>query len=268
MSRIDVNNLHFSYNKGDEILKGISLSIDKESTAIIGQNGAGKTTFVKLLKGLLKPDSGDIFIMGKDTKDTTAAELAKYIGLVFQNPNDQIFKNKVLDEVMFGPLNIGQDQAKAEESSMKALEMVGLKDLYDKNPYDLSLSERKLISIASIIAMETEIIIFDEPTIAQDYAGKEKIKGIIRQLMADGKLVLTIIHDMDFVAETFERVIVFQNGKPLLDGKTREVYSHEDVLYSAYLEPPHVTQLCKKLGYKDAFLTVEEFIASRQGINH
>ena len=257
MSRIDVNNLHFSYNKGDEILKGISLSIDKESTAIIGQNGAGKTTFVKLLKGLLKPDSGDIFIMGKNTKETTAAELAKYIGLVFQNPNDQIFKNKVLDEVMFGPLNIG-----------KALEMVGLKDLYDKNPYDLSLSERKLISIASIIAMETEIIIFDEPTIAQDYAGKEKIKGIIRQLMADGKLVLTIIHDMDFVAETFERVIVFQNGKPLLDGKTREVYSHEDVLYSAYLEPPHVTQLCKKLGYKETFLTVEEFIASRRDINH
>lgn len=263
MNRIEVSDLHFSYNVGDEILKGINLSIDRESTAIIGQNGSGKTTFVKLLKGLLKPDSGDIFINGKNTKETTAAELAKHIGLVFQNPNDQIFKSRVLDEVMFGPLNIGQNQKDAEENSIKALEMVGLKEIYNKNPYDLSLSERKLVSIASIVAMEPEIIMFDEPTIAQDHAGKEKIKAIMRRLMESGKLVLTIIHDMDFVAETFERVIVFQNGRVLLDGTARDVYSQEDILYSAYLEPPHVTQLCNKLGYKDTFLTVEEFISSR-----
>lgn len=266
MGRIEVKDLHFSYNKGEEILKGINLSFDKESTAIIGQNGAGKTTFVKLLKGLLKPDAGDILILGKNTKETTAAELAKYIGLVFQNPNDQIFKNKVLDEVMFGPLNIGQDHEEAEENSIKALEMVGCKDIYNKNPYDLSLSERKLISIASIIAMKPEIIIFDEPTIAQDYVGREKIKAIIKNLTENGKLVLTIIHDMDFVAESFERVIVFQNGKVLMDGNTKEVYSHADILYSAYLEPPHVTQLCNKLGYKDTFLTVEEFIESKQSL--
>lgn len=260
MNKIEVRDLHFSYNKEDKILKGISLNFDREPTAIIGQNGAGKTTFVKLLKGLLKPDSGDIFIMGINTRETTAAELAKYIGLVFQNPNDQIFKNKVLDEVMFGPLNIGQDHKKAKENSLRALDMVGLKELYDKNPYDLSLSERKLISIASIIAMETEIIIFDEPTIAQDYTGKEKIKGIIKELVKRGKLVLTIIHDMDFVAETFDRTIVFQDGKVLLDGSTREVYSNSGILYDAYLEPPHVTQLCNKLGYNDTFLTVDEFI--------
>lgn len=264
MSRIEIRDLHFSYNKGDEILKGINLCFDRQPTAIIGQNGSGKTTFVKLLKGLLKPDSGDILLAGRNTKETTAAELAKYVGLVFQNPNDQIFKNKVIDEVMFGPLNIGQDKAKAEESSIRALETVGLRDLYNKNPYDLSLSERKLISIASIVAMDTEIIIFDEPTIAQDYAGKEKIKAIIKKLVENEKLVLTIIHDMDFVAETFERVIVFQNGKVLLDGSTREVYSHEDVLYGAYLEPPHATQLCSKLGYKDTYLTVEEFIEKKK----
>lgn len=260
MSRIEVKDVHFSYEKGEEILKGIDLSFENEPTAIIGQNGAGKTTFVKLLKGLLKPDSGDIFIMGKNTKEITAAQLAKHVGLVFQNPNDQIFKSRVLDEVMFGPINIGQDPKKAKENSLLALEMVGLKELWDKNPYDLSLSERKLISIASITAMDTEIIIFDEPTIAQDHAGKEKIKEIIRGLVMQSKLVLTITHDMDFVAETFENTIVFQDGRVLLKGSTREVYSQSDMLYSAYLEPPHVTQLCQRLGYKDTFLSADEFI--------
>lgn len=260
MSKIEVKDVHFSYNKEEKILKGISLNFDSEPTAIIGQNGAGKTTFVKLLKGLLKPDSGDIFIKGKNTREVTAAQLARDIGLVFQNPNDQIFKNKVLDEIMFGPINIGQSPEKAKDNSMKALKLVGLEGLTEKNPYDLSLSERKLISIASIVAMNTDIVIFDEPTIAQDYAGKEKIKKIIKDLAGSGKLVLTIIHDMDFVAETFERVAVFQNGTLLMDGSTREVYSRKDILETAYLEPPHVTQLCQKLGYKETFLTVEEFI--------
>jgi energy-coupling factor transport system ATP-binding protein len=260
MSRIEVKNLHFSYTEGEEILKGINIKLDNEATAIIGQNGAGKTTFVKLLKGLLKPSSGDILINGINTKDITVAELAKHIGLVFQNPNDQIFKNKVMDEVMFGPLNIGQDGAEAKKNSINALEIVGLHDKKDENPYDLSLSERKLISIASIVAMDTDIIIFDEPTIAQDYAGKERIKTIIKNLKEQGKLVLTIIHDMDFVAEAFERTVVFSEGCILLDGSTREVYSHKEELESSYLEPPHVTQLCQKLGFKETFLTVEEFV--------
>lgn len=260
MNKIEVSDLHFYYRVEDEILKGLNLSFDSRSTAIIGQNGAGKTTFVKLLKGLLKPTSGDILINGINTKDVTVAELAKHIGLVFQNPNDQIFKNKVMDEIMFGPLNIGQSPKEAEENSINALKMVGLYDKKDENPYDLSLSERKLISIASIVAMDTDIIIFDEPTIAQDHTGKEKIKNIIKELSARGKLVLAILHDMDFVAETFERTLVFAMGSVLLDGTTGEVYSHKDMLEAAYLEPPHVTQLCQKLGVTETFLTVEEFI--------
>ncbi|MDV3426497.1 MAG: energy-coupling factor ABC transporter ATP-binding protein [Bacillota bacterium] len=260
MSKIEVKDLHFSYTSGDEILKGINLTFDSRSTAIIGQNGAGKTTFVKLLKGLLKPISGDVIIDGINTKETTVAGLAKHIGLVFQNPNDQIFKNKVIDEVSFGPLNIGQTPEAAMENSIKALNIVGLYEKRNDNPYDLSLSERKLISIASIVAMNTDIIIFDEPTIAQDYHGKEKIKKIIKDLSAEGKLVITIIHDMDFVAETFERTLVFAKGNVLLDGTTRDVYSHKEKLEEAYLEPPNVTQLCQKLNVTETFLTAEEFI--------
>lgn len=264
MNNIEVRNLHFSYNEGEEILKGIDLEFDGRSTAIIGQNGAGKTTFVKLLKGLLKPTKGDIIIKGINTREATVAGLAKHIGLVFQNPNDQIFKNRVLDEVMFGPLNIGQDMETARKNSESALKMVGLEKALEENPYDLSLSDRKLVSIASILAMDTSIVIFDEPTIAQDYAGRQNIRNIIKTLREQGKLVLTIIHDMDFVAETFERTMVFSQGKVLLDGSTREVYSHHEELEAAYLEPPHVTQLCRRLGYKDTFLTVEEFIDFRR----
>jgi energy-coupling factor transport system ATP-binding protein len=266
MSRVEVRDLYFSYKPDEEILKGMSLTFGDESTAIIGQNGAGKTTFVKLLKGLLKPNSGDVLVTGINTKDATVAELSKYIGLIFQNPNDQIFKNKVIDEVMFGPLNIGQSKDMAHENAVNALRQVNMEDKLEDNPYDLSLSERKLISIASILAMDTDIIIFDEPTIGQDYAGKERIKEIIRGLKKRGKLAITIIHDMDFVAETFERVIVFQNGRVLLDGSSKDVFSHEEELYNAYLEPPHVAQLCQKLGYKDTFLTVEEFVNYRKDI--
>ncbi len=269
MNRIEVHDLYFSYgrqtgeqNRSDHaVLRGITLSFDSTPTAIIGQNGAGKTTLVKLLKGLLKPGSGTIRINDMDTRKATVAQLAKQIGLVFQNPNDQIFKNSVIDEVMFGPLNIGQTPAAARANSLAALQMVGLDGSLDSHPYDLSLSERKLVCIAAILAMRNEIIILDEPTIAQDHAGKERIKRIIRDLRDQGKLVITIIHDMDFVAEVFERTVALQQGRVLLDGDTRTVFGAADLLYQANLEPPHVTQLCKKLGYNEIFLTVEEFVA-------
>jgi energy-coupling factor transport system ATP-binding protein len=264
--KIEVKNLHFSYSKEEEILKGISLELDNRSTAIIGQNGAGKTTFVKLLKGLLKPSEGEILIHGVNTKEATAASLSSKIGLVFQNPNDQIFKNKVIDEVMFGPLNIGQDKETAYKNSMDALKMVGLEHLEHSNPYDLSLSERKLISIASIVSMNTDVIIFDEPTIAQDYEGREKIKNIIFKLREKNKLVITIIHDMDFVAECFERVIVFTQGKMIMDGTTREIFSREEELKKAYLDAPHITKLCKKLGFGETFLTVREFVEYKHNV--
>lgn len=260
MSRIKINDLHFSYKSNEEVLKGLNLEFDKKSTAIIGQNGAGKSTFVKLLKGLLKPTAGDILINGINTKETTAAKLAKTIGLVFQNPNDQIFKNKVIDEIMFGPIMINMNEKEAMESSKKAAEKAGISNMLEKNPYDLSLSERKLISIASILAMDTDIIIFDEPTIAQDYEGKEKIKNIVRECSKEGKLVITITHDMDFVAETFERTIIFNQGQVILDSDTRKVFSEDEILKKAYLEHPNVTKLGKKLGIEKTFLNCDEFM--------
>ncbi|MDD2971510.1 MAG: ABC transporter ATP-binding protein [Lachnospiraceae bacterium] len=264
MNTIEMKDIHFSYTEKEEILKGINITIDERSTAIIGQNGAGKTTFVKLLKGLLRPNSGKILLNGTDIADMTVAALAKDIGLIFQNPNDQIFKNTVLSEVMFGPLQMGMSKAQAEESARKALEMVGLMNMEKINPYDLGLSDRKLVSIAAIVAMDTKVIIFDEPTIAQDYMGKERIKKIMKDLRAQGKIVISILHDMDFVAETFERAIVFAKGNVLLDGDVKTVFSQKDVLEEAYLEQPSTAKLCHELGYGEIFLTPEEFIAMKQ----
>ena len=264
MSRLQINDLHFSYVEGEEVLKGMSFEIDERSTAIIGQNGAGKTTFAKLLKGLLRPTRGEILLNGRNTKDLTVAELAKQVGMVFQNPNDQIFKYQVLDEVMFGPLQIGMDKDAAQKKAMEALETTGLAGLEHTNPYDLGLSLRKLVAIASILAMDTETVIFDEPTIAQDYAGKQRIKSIIQMLRGQGRTVITITHDMNFVADNFERAIVFAKGCVLRDDTTKAVFQQKDVLEEAYLEQPDVMKLCHELGYRESYLSIGEFVRARR----
>ncbi|MDD2979614.1 MAG: ABC transporter ATP-binding protein [Hespellia sp.] len=265
MGRLEIRDLHFSYTENEEILKGIDLVLDQQSTAIIGQNGAGKTTFVKLLKGLLQPTSGKIVYNGTDLSSMTVAQIAKHIGMVFQNPNDQIFKNSVIDEVMFGPMQVGMSKEEAKVHAMDALEMVGMEKKCKVNPYDLGLSERKLISIAAILAMDPEVIIFDEPTIAQDYAGKKCIGEIVEHLRNQGKLVLTIIHDMDFVAEHFDRAVVFAKGGVLLDGNPEKVFSRAEILEKAFLEQPNVTRLCHALGYEETFLTTDDFVEYKKG---
>lgn len=271
MTKIRVENLTFAYEAGADVLRGISLEFDHRSTAIIGENGAGKTTLVKLLKGLLKPTSGDIYIHDKNTKEATAAQLSRVIGLVFQNPNDQIFKRTLLSEVMFGPINMKLDEQTAKKQALRALDMVGLREKQELNPHDLGLSEKKLVSIASVVAMDTDIIILDEPTIAQDYAGKQKIRQIIETLREQGKLVITIIHDMEFVADNFERAIVLYQGKAAFDSSTREVFSQKELLQEANLDIPYVTQLAEKLGISRTILTASEFkqsYADRFGRSH
>ncbi len=260
MTTVQMENLHFSYDGVTPVLSGITLELDGRPTAIVGQNGAGKTTLVKLMKGLLRPDSGVICYDGQDIGKRSVASLAGDIGLIFQNPNDQIFKNTVVEEVMFGPLQIGMSKEQATQSASEALELVGLLEVGKENPYDLGLSHRKLVSIASILAMDTQVIIFDEPTIAQDFEGKERIKRIISTLSQQGKQVVSILHDMDFVAETFQRVIVMAGGKVVLDGDPRAVFAQPALLEESYLEQPNVTQLWSHLGRGDTPLTVEEFV--------
>lgn len=246
-SLITVQNLYFAYKDEEYVLKNISVEIDSRSTAIVGQNGAGKTTFVKLLKGLLTPSKGDIFVCGMNTKDKTVAELSKIIGLVFQNPSDQIFKSKVIDEVMFGPLNILEDKHKAYKKSIEALEIVGLNGREHDHPYDLTLSERKLLCLASVLAMDPDILILDEPTIAQDRYSVKRLSEIIQELIRKGKSVITITHDMDFVVENFERTIVFNEGVIISDDETEKVLGDDEIIKKAHLETPWIIRLSRVL---------------------
>lgn len=242
-----VKGLRFSYVKGREVLHGLNLALDHRPTAIIGQNGAGKTTLVRVLKGLLKPDSGEIRYQGENLKTKTVAELASRVGYVFQNPDDQIFKYKVLEEVMFGPLNIGMSPQEAEASAHEALRMVGLDEKAGENPYDLELSDRKMVAIASVLAMNTDVIILDEPTIGQSWNGREKIREIMQAKAAEGKLVIAILHDMDFVANSFARVIAMAHGEILADGAPAEVFRNHPVLEKAALAVPPLYELLEEL---------------------
>lgn len=258
-----IKNLDFSYLPDVPVLKALNMRLDKRPTAIIGQNGAGKTTLVKLLKGLLKPVSGNIYFRGEDISGKTVAMLAGNVGYVFQNPDDQIFKYNVMDEIMFGPMNIGMDPKRAEEEARRALELTGLTGKEKENPYDLELYERKMTAIASVLAMDTDVLILDEPTIAQDWKGRQIIGGIIRSLSERGKLVIAILHDMDFVAENFERVIIMAHGQVLADGTARDVFMQDEALKKARLQKPYMMQLGEVLGYERAYLTVDEILRNQ-----
>ncbi len=242
-----IKDLAFHYIENTPVIEQLNLLLDTRPTAIIGQNGAGKTTLVKLLKGLLKPVSGTIFYGTEDLSKKTVAMIAGKVGYVFQNPDEQIFKYTVLDEVMYGPRNIGMNPELAKQHALDALELVGLSGKEQLNPYDLELSDRKMISIASILAMDTDVIILDEPTIAQDYHGREIIRSVIQSLEEQGKSVISILHDMNFVLDCFTRVIVMVHGKVIADGKPEEVFSKPDILQAARLEMPQMMQLYDQL---------------------
>ena len=257
---IQVRDVHFHYVPGRPVLKGITLDLAPGATAIVGQNGAGKSTFVRLLNGLLKPVAGQVLVDGVDTRQTTVARLARTVGLVFQNPSDQLFKSRVIDEVMFGPLNLGFSPAEARQRAEAALAELGLAGLEGRNPYDLGLAERKLVTVASVLAMGTRVVILDEPTIAQDQAGVRQLGAIVDRLAAAGRTVITITHDMEFVARHFQRVLVFQDGRVLADGPAAEIFGQPERLASAGLQAPQITRLGRELGLSSTILTVEAFV--------
>jgi energy-coupling factor transport system ATP-binding protein len=258
---IEIKGLRFTYPTGLEALKGINLTIQSgEQVAIVGQNGAGKTTLVRHFNGLLKPTSGSIFIGDWETTQFSVAKLASRVGYVFQNPDDQLFSRDVLSEITFGPRNLGYAKEKVDELVQRALTLTELSDKTETNPYDLSPTWRKMIALASIIAMDTPIVIFDEPTTGQDAVNVARIANVIAELKREGKTVITITHDIDFCAENFERVIALSNGQVLLDGPAREVLGQEEILAQTYVDPPQLTRLGKRLGLKEIVTRQEEFL--------
>ncbi|HEY7936534.1 MAG TPA: ABC transporter ATP-binding protein [Candidatus Limnocylindrales bacterium] len=248
---IEIHGLVHVYPDGTRAIDGVDLRVeDGERIAIIGQNGSGKSTLVRHLNGLLRPTSGDVLIDGESAADQRVAALAAKVGLVFQDPDRQIFAGRVQVEVGFGPRNLGLRGAALDASVAQALAAVGLASEANRNPYDLGFSKRKLLALASILAMGTPTVVLDEPTTGQDLRGVERIQGVVADLHAAGRTVIAVSHDMRFVAETFARVVVMEAGRVTLDGTPAEVFAaaNWEALARTYVEPPLASRIGDRLG--------------------
>ncbi len=265
--KILVQDLRFTYPGNVEAIRGISLEINPgEQVAMVGQNGSGKTTLVRHFNGLLKPTAGTVLVGDWDTRQFSVAKLASRVGYVFQNPDEQLFCRTVFDEVGFGPKNLGYPPEKVEALIERALTLTELSDRKEVNPYELSPTWRKMVAVASVIAMDTPVVILDEPTTGQDAASVQRLAAVIAELRRQGKTVITITHDIDFCAENFERVIALSQGQVLLDGPTEQVLGEEQVLARTYVEPPQLTRLAKRLGIARVVRTQDEFLEAYRGL--
>jgi energy-coupling factor transport system ATP-binding protein len=245
---IEINDVFFTYPTGVEALKGVSLTIkDGEFVAIMGQNGAGKTTLVKHFNGLLKPTKGDALVDGTNTRDISVAKLARKVGFVFQNPDSQLFCETVEEEVAFALKNFGFTESTLKKRVTWALNLLGLTEYRKTSPFMLSGGERKRVALASVLAWNPKVLVMDEPTIGQDYEQKEKLRQFIVQLNTQGKTVVVVTHDVEFVAECNPRVILMAEGKIVADGDGKKVLTDIERLTKASIVLPQVTQVFVEL---------------------
>ena len=248
---IELDAVSFVYPNGPRALDDVSIRIAPgESVAIVGQNGSGKSTLARHLNGLLRPTSGRVLLDGVSIAGAHVAALAGRVGLAFQNPDRQLFAGNVSTEVAFGPRNLGVREPALHVRVGAALEAVGLAAEADSNPYDLGYSRRKLLSLASVLAMRTPVLVLDEPTTGQDARGAARVRAVVAAAIGEGRTVIAISHDMRFVAECFGRVIVMRAGRVVLDGPPEVAFGEASWpdLRATFLEPPLAAVAGARLG--------------------
>ncbi len=241
---IEVKDIFFTYPGGVEALRDISLTIYQgDYMAIMGENGAGKTTLVKHFNGLLKPSSGEVMVNSVDVSTLSVAQLARNIGLVFQNPDDQLFEETVEKEISFALRNFGFDDSVIEQRVTWALNLLDLTEYRCKSPFTLSGGERKRVALASVLAWDPEILVLDEPTIGQDYGQKERLRHFLTHLRSQGKTVIIVTHDVEFVAESQPRIVLMAGGRVIDDGSSKEIMTRLETLNRCSVAPPEITRL-------------------------
>ncbi|WP_182256275.1 energy-coupling factor ABC transporter ATP-binding protein [Microbacterium esteraromaticum] len=242
---IDVTGAGFVYPTGDVVaLSNVDLQVQHgEILGIIGQNGSGKTTLTKLFNGLLKPTSGHVLVDGVITSERTVQQMAAHVGYVFQNPNHQLFARTVTAELEFGPRNIGMTEEEIGERVAHAIEFFGLGDVVDEHPYRVSFPIRKLVGIASVVAMNPSILILDEPSTGQDHDTTHVINTLMRRLRDEGTTVICVSHDMPLLADVVERVIVMKSTQIIADASPREVFADKALMARTNLQAPQVTEI-------------------------
>jgi len=249
---ISIKGLKFAYDGGVQAIRDIDLDIRYgEYLALVGGNGSGKTTLAKNINGLLRPTSGSVVVAGRPTNEQKVAALARIVGYAFQNPDHQLFCSSVEEEVRFGPMNLGYSELDVRDKVEKAIEAMSLEQLRKIPPLSLRLGERRRVSIASVIAMDPDVLILDEPTTGLDAEESAELMRRLKRLNDDGKTIILITHDMKLVAEHVKRVVVISEGRVLLDSDPRGAFSDLEILRQSNLVPPAVTQLAHRLSAFD-----------------
>jgi len=245
---IEFQKVTHQFENGYNGLDGVNLKIyPGEFIALCGMNGAGKTTTALHVMGLLKPTAGRVLVADQDTRQRTVAEMARTVGLIFQNPNHQLFKDSVAGEIDFGPTNIGWDAARIQTERERVMALVGLTGLEKADPESLSIGQKQRVAVASVLVMQPQVLLLDEPTTGQDQRTLAPFMELVAELNRAGVTVLMITHDMDVVLRYASRVVVMVKGQVLADGAPAELFLREDVLTQARLHLPELLGLTKYL---------------------
>ena len=244
--KIEVKSIHYKYTDGHEAIKDMSVLIHHgESVGIIGANGAGKSTLLMLLMGVIFPDKGEVLVGDVSVTKKTLPMIRQRLGMVFQNPDDQLFMPSVYEDIAFGPRNYGLHEKEVENCVMKALDMVGIAHLKDRAPFKLSGGEKRAAAIASVLSMEPDVLIMDEPTDALDPKSRRRIINLLKGF-EHTKIITS--HDLDMILETCKRVIVVKDGKIAADGTAKKILTNEELLDVCGLELPFSLQNCPVCG--------------------
>ena len=255
----------YRYPGGATALDGVTLEVAPgEVVGIAGANGAGKSTLARLLNGLLRPVAGSVIVDGLDTRRHEVHELARTVGLVFQQPRAQLFARTVAEELAFGPKNLGLPKAEVEARVARAAARLGLDDVLGSSPFELPGPRRRHVALASVLTMEPRVLVLDEPTTGQDHHAAIVVADVVRDLRLEGVAVVCISHDMRLLAAVVERMVVMAAGRIVGDGTPRSVFADAGVLGAAGLMAPQLTRLglaLPQLRGRPAVLAVEELVA-------
>lgn len=247
---LETKDLCFTYHDGTKALKNVNIQVKKgEKIAIIGPNGAGKSTLFSHFNGLTEPTSGHVEIDGKKIifERDELLKVRQKVGIVFQDPNDQLFAPTVKEDVAFGPMNLGLEYDEVKKRIEEALEMVGMSGFEDKTPHHLSGGQQKRVAIAGIVAMRPDIMILDEPTAGLDPEGVDKVLAILNKLNSEGMSIVISSHDIEMVNEFADRIFVLYNGEIIAEGNNHQIFSDKELLKKAHLKAPVTTEILYKL---------------------